>query len=269
MSVAKHIPNFITLCNLFCGCMSVVYASEGNFVWSAYFIFIATIFDFGDGLAARALKVQSEVGKQLDSLADMVTFGFAPGFLVFSLLFWFERDLANADFNTGFILLSRSPLSYLPFCIPVFSALRLAKFNVDENQSTEFIGLATPANALFFGGLVLALFSYYESLSASIADQLVSWEDVHPIERTERIYYYFLGLSVAMSLVLVAPIRMFSFKFKNMSWSGNEVRYIFIGIALLAIVGGLLIKNVFASVPIIILLYLITSMVNNLFRKDK
>ncbi|MBL4704948.1 MAG: CDP-alcohol phosphatidyltransferase family protein [Flavobacteriales bacterium] len=171
-SVLKHIPNLLTSCNLLCGCLSILCAAEGHLLWSAYLIFIATIFDFSDGLAARALKVQSELGKQLDSLADMVTFGVAPGILIFYLLshpdlqphFWpmnigYDSTLPSSwttyasEQEPWFLVHKHGP--YLALIIPVFSALRLAKFNIDESQTTEFKGLATPANALFFAGLCI------------------------------------------------------------------------------------------------------------------
>lgn len=297
MSVAKHIPNTITLGNVFCGCMSVVYASSGDLVWASYFIFIGALFDFGDGLAARALKVQSEMGKQLDSLADMLTFGFAPGFLVYSAIAiameglpGFEHSWQSVGPENGSLwvnfnsdgslkeLQAQTGINWIAlsaFLLPMFSALRLAKFNVDESQSTEFKGLATPANALFWAGTVLALSSLHYGASGF----QLSNDDLWGLNRSQRylgwhttIYgtwmiYIAPPLIAAFSLLLVAPVRMFSFKFKNMSWTGNEIRFVFIGIALLVFIGALLIKNIFVSIPIIILLYIITSMINNLIRK--
>lgn len=283
MSVKKHIPNLITLCNLLCGCLSVVFASQGHLEWAAYLIFIATVFDFGDGLAARALKVQSEVGKQLDSLADMVTFGFAPGFLMFQWMVPFPslmlKDSAlDIDVHdTYFVIGHYGWIGFFAFLIPLFSALRLAKFNVDESQTSEFKGLATPANALFFAGLLLAVFQFYGNGSWNINTEK-QFAELHFEEHSsfntigylagKRFSILLTSLCVLFSFLLVAPIRMFSFKFKNMSWKGNEVRYIFMGIVLFSILGALLINNLFLSVPIIILLYIVTSMVNNLIRKD-
>jgi len=286
MSVKKHIPNAITSCNIICGCLSIVFAAEGHVLWSAYAIFIATIFDFGDGLAARALKVQSEIGKQLDSLADMITFGVAPAVMIYFMLM--DIDLQHAwpmkigtDYlpsNFGSFDPSNSPnfsigwlrhyLPYLVFFIPVFSAIRLAKFNVDESQSKEFKGLATPANAVFFAGLAIVFVHifhlYYQEKGIG------TWglrRPVMPQQIADQFILYMTILSIVMSFMLVAPIRMFSFKFKSMGWNGNEVRYIFIVIILLSILGALLIKNIFIAAPIIILLYIIVSMINNLFRK--
>jgi len=293
MSVKKHIPNMLTSCNLLCGCLSIIFASEGYLLWSGYLIFIATAFDFSDGLAARALKVQSELGKQLDSLADMVTFGVAPGLLVYFTLShphlqgldW-PMGIGNDYVPSSFLPMPNangslwidvadgiSPpfikyLSYAGLFIPVFSALRLAKFNIDESQTTEFRGLATPANALFFAGLIIFFIPIF---SLAKADGVGAWGLTKTFTYPQGVCIdfkiYMAALSIIMSLMLVAPIRMFSFKFKSMGWNGNEVRYIFIIITLLSILGALLIKNIFIAAPIIILLYIIVSMINNLFRK--
>ena len=171
MSVIKHIPNFLTCCNLLCGCLSLLCAAEGRLLWAAYLILTATLFDFADGLTARMLKVTSELGKQLDSLADMITFGIAPGILIYFLLS--HPDLAPPLWGNGSIPVShtaenfynslstnpayliRTYAPYFALIIPIFSAFRLAKFNIDESQATTFKGLATPTNAVFFAGFTI------------------------------------------------------------------------------------------------------------------
>jgi CDP-diacylglycerol--serine O-phosphatidyltransferase len=291
MSIIKHIPNAITSGNLLCGCLSIIFAAEGHLLWSAYMIFIGAAFDFGDGLAARALKVQSELGKQLDSLADMVTFGLAPGLLVYFTLShpylqgldW-PMNIGNDYLPSNFLPAASkdslwinleegstpSLLNYLPYLsliIPVFSAIRLAKFNIDESQETEFKGLATPANALFFAGLIIFFIPILNLPNEGIGVWGLSKTGFISEGMKVDFKIYMVALSAIMSLMLVVPIRMFSFKFKSMGWKGNEVRYLFIVVVLLSILGALLIKNIFIAAPIIILLYIIVSMINNLFRK--
>jgi CDP-diacylglycerol--serine O-phosphatidyltransferase len=201
MTVRKHIPNFITMLNLFTGSVAVYYAFNGNFTVSFFAILIAGLFDFLDGLAARALKAYSPMGKELDSLADVISFGLAPGVIVFSLV---EQ--------------SQLPewLKFAGFIIPVFSALRLAKFNIDENQTTSFIGLPTPANAICWAGM-----GY--SFSA--------WLIVNPLLT--------IALTIVLSGLLVSKLPMFSLKFKSLKWNQNRMQYIFLaGCVLLLIVFG-------------------------------
>jgi CDP-diacylglycerol--serine O-phosphatidyltransferase len=206
----KHIPNFLTCLNLFSGCIGVYYAFQGNYFAVLIFILIAAFFDFIDGLAARLLQAYSPMGKEIDSLADVVSFGLAPGAVCFTLLsqsslpFW---------------------LSFAGFIITLFSALRLAKFNIDERQSSSFLGLATPANAIFWVGL-----GY--SFSAFVTEN--SW--------------LILVLIVIFSALLVSEIPMFSLKFKNLKWEENELQYIFLMLCVLF----LFVFQLNAFVPIII-----------------
>lgn len=283
MSVTKHIPNALTLSNLLCGCISIALASQGHLLWAAYLIFIATLFDFADGLAARALKVQSEVGKQLDSLADLVTFGVAPGFLVFFMLkavvlpdaYHWPNSIGgslwiNYQAPDQWTLYVFEYLPYFAFIIPLFAAIRLARFNVDDSQSEEFKGLATPANALFFAGT--CVYFSHKYLLDVMDEGIGTWglnrtAGYWTVEAALFFYTGILALCLLMSSVMLAKTRMFSFKFKNMDWKGNEVRYIFIGVITGSISGALLIKNLFVAAPIIILLYIIISMIYNLFRK--
>lgn len=186
----KHIPNCITLLNLFSGCIGVVMTFNQHFDYALLCMLLSAMFDFFDGMAARALKAYSNIGKELDSLADMVSFGFLPGMIVFQLL------SAHASYNY---------LPYIGFLITLFSALRLAKFNVDERQTTDFIGLATPANALFWG-----------SLGAGYELSITQYP------------YLLLILTLTMSLLLVAEIPFFSLKFKSLKWKNNQMRFIFL-----------------------------------------
>jgi CDP-diacylglycerol---serine O-phosphatidyltransferase len=190
MMIKKHIPNFITCLNIFSGCIAIYFAFQANYAAAFIAILLAAVFDFMDGFAARILKAFSPMGKELDSLADVVSFGVAPGAIVFSVL-------SEANINDW--------LPFIGFIIPAFSALRLAKFNIDERQTSSFIGLPTPANAIFWAGLV---FSY--------TDLLVS----NP--------FVLVILTIIFSLLLVSEIPMFSLKFKNASWSSNKIQYLFL-----------------------------------------
>lgn len=188
--IKKHIPNFITCLNLFSGCVAVLLAFKGNYQGAFIAVLMAAVFDFFDGFTARVLNTYSPMGKELDSLADMVSFGLAPGIIVFSLL-------TEANINEW--------LPYLAFLIPVFSALRLAKFNIDERQTSSFIGMPTPANAIFWGGLA---FSYATFLVVNV--------------------WILIVLTVLFSYLLVAEIPMFALKVKNLKWKNNQDQYIFL-----------------------------------------
>ena len=198
----KHIPNAITCCNLLSGCIATVCALDGNPSLALLWIVLGAVFDFFDGMSARLLGVSSPIGKELDSLADDVTFGVAPSAMVFFML----KDAFAGQPCLG------AWAAYLPFVaflMAAFSALRLAKFNLDERQTSSFIGLPTPANALFWGSLVVG---YSDWLTSSP--------------------YYIYGV-IAMLLVscylLVAELPLFALKFKHWGWHGNEVKYIFLG----------------------------------------
>ena len=200
MSIRKHIPNTITCLSLLSGCVASVMALHGNFLSALIWIIIAAVFDFCDGFAARLLKAYSPMGKELDSLSDMVSFGFAPGMVVYWLLGEASTALPFGSLNTY--------IPYLAFVIPTFSGLRLAKFNNDTRQTSSFVGLPVPANALFWGSLV-----------AGAHDLLVS-ENCHPV--------YLFILVCLFSWLLVSEIPMFSLKFKNLSWADNKVSFIFL-----------------------------------------
>ena len=227
----KNIPNFITCLNLFTGCVAIYIAFQGNLVMAAYLVGVAAVFDFLDGMVARLLHAYSEIGKQLDSLADMVSFGVLPGVIMFQLM----RKSAMADPNTSLYQAELFP--FLAFIIIIFSALRLAKFNIDTRQTTLFIGLPTPANTLFVASLPLILAADQFNLSRYFMNQ-----------------YVLLGLTLVLSYLLVAEIPLFALKFKNLAWKDNATRFIFLLIAI-----PLLFLLKFAAIPVIIVLYVLLS----------
>lgn len=191
----KHIPNTITCCNLISGCIATYWAFQGNYELALLFIVIGAVFDFFDGMSARLLHVSSPIGKELDSLADDITFGFAPSAIVFDYLKP-ETEL----------------LPFLVFVMAAFSALRLAKFNLDERQALGFIGLPTPANALFWGSLIVGAGDWLKSA---------------PVISTNLSLIILAGIFISCWL-LIAEIPMFALKFKTWGWKGNEVKYIFL-----------------------------------------
>ena len=198
--ITRHIPNTVTCCNLICGCIASVMAFQARYDMAIIFIIIGAVFDFFDGMLARLFKVSGPLGKVMDSLADDITFGFAPSVIVFSLfkeVHYPEFLQSIADF-----------IPYTAFLISAFSALRLGKFNIDPRQSTSFIGMPTPANALFWGSLVVGGHDFLVSESFNAL--------------------YLLALVILMSYLLIAEIPMFSLKFKNLTWKDNKVSYIFL-----------------------------------------
>ena len=199
-AIIRNIPNTITSCNLFCGCIASYWAFQGNYKLALLFIILGAVFDFFDGMTARLLHVSSPIGKELDSLADDVTFGLAPAAIVFSLF--------KEVHYPAFLAPIADIMPYAAFLIAVFSALRLAKFNLDERQTSSFIGMPTPANALFWGSLTVGAQDFLTSTSFNAI--------------------YLLILVIIMSLLLVVELPMFSLKFKNLSWQQNKVSYIFL-----------------------------------------
>ncbi|MDY6800069.1 MAG: CDP-diacylglycerol--serine O-phosphatidyltransferase [Bacteroidota bacterium] len=237
----RYIPNFITSLNLFSGCLSIVLAFEGFLLLAVYMIFLSAIFDFLDGMTARLLNVYSEIGKQLDSLADVVSFGVAPSVIVFFLM---KGALYNTYYTPPLAELPVVDILFLisPFLIAVFSGLRLAKFNVDERQNESFIGLPTPANALFFVSLyIISLVNDHYLVQYLIQNKLI-----------------LLALIIIFSLLLVAEFPMFSLKFKNLGLRGNKIRFIFIGLSVVLLI---LLQSI--AVPVIIILYILLSAINN------
>ncbi|WP_340203160.1 CDP-alcohol phosphatidyltransferase family protein [Ascidiimonas sp. W6] len=238
----KFIPNLLTLLNLFCGCIAIVFATEDNLEMAALFVFLGIFFDFFDGFAARILNAQSELGLQLDSLADMVTSGVVPGVVLFKLLHLAEPEWHFFEYDFA----SSSYLPYAGFLVTLGAAYRLAKFNIDENQVDSFIGLPTPAFTLFVLSLPLIISYQGNDLMNSLI-----------------VNKWFLLAVIAFGVfVMNAPIKLFALKFKNSSFKDNAVRYTFL---LLSIV--LLVVLQFAAIPLIIILYILLSvLVNRVFK---
>lgn len=216
--IKKHIPNLLTCCNLLCGCLGILFLFKGHAEWVPYFVWAAAGFDFLDGFAARLLGVSSPIGAELDSLADMVTFGVLPALLVVHLL-------AGID---------PSWLVYGGLIIAVFSALRLAKFNVDTRQTEGFLGLATPADALFFTSIPLLSNEYFGWL---------------------REPYTLLAFAVGFALLMVSEIPFFALKFKAFNWKDNKLQFsaLIISVLLLAFLQA-------NALPVIILGYIAVSL---------
>jgi len=237
----KHIPNFITLLNVFCGCVATVFAVENNIALAALFVALGIFFDFFDGLTARLLKVQSELGLQLDSLADMITSGLVPGVIMFQLLRtsqtqgWqvVEYSIESQDYTS-----LSSLLPFFGFIITMASAYRLAKFNIDQNQTTSFIGVPTPANTLLIASLPLILLYQHNSLANAII--LNQW--------------FLIVLTLLSAFLLNCSIPLFALKFKTWSFSENKFRYIFLITCL-----ALLMTLHFVAIPFILLLYILSS----------
>lgn len=265
MNIKKHIPNAITCCNLLCGCLAIVQAFEGNLVWAAYLVGIAAVLDFFDGFAARMLKVSSPIGKDLDSLADMVTFGVVPGVMMFKLLQINEFSYENAVYSFGFV----KGVEFLAFIIPIFSAIRLAKFNNDIRQSDSFIGVPTPANAILIGSLTLIILPFIKKQFYNLSNQTKeNFMDVAaPSELVDRLFFIhclLLFITVVFSFLLVSELPLFALKFKHFKWTGNEIRFVFLGLSLV-----MLITLQFVGIPLIIIMYILLSLINNIVSKKK
>lgn len=263
-----NLPNLLTAGNLKCGILSIFMAFSGQLEIACYLIYFAAILDFLDGFLARKLNQMSELGKQLDSLADMVTFGVAPGILVCVMLIIQMEGGVNLSSGLSFpeqvylrINSFTNQLSegnwngidwicFSGLIIPFFSLFRLAKFNIDMRQSESFIGLPTPANTIFFTSFPLLMAHYYRTGTENeiLNFLLTPW--------------VLIGITLIMSLLLIAELPLFSLKFKHFKWSGNEVKFMFLGSCLL------LIPILFAwAIPIIIILYLILSVIENKRKK--
>lgn len=219
MKLLRHLPNSLTCLNLFCGCAGIISVWQGPSAHALWFVIAAGIFDFFDGFAARILKASSPIGKELDSLADMVSFGLLPSLVMFRMI-----DTIS----------SSTYLPYAAFSIAIFSALRLAKFNIDENQKESFIGLPTPANALLIASLV-----YLES----------------PWDLFISLDLFLVGITAVSSFLLVAPFELFALKFRNLTWADNRIRFTFIGFSALLLGIWQL-----AAMPFVILFYVALSL---------
>ena len=220
MNIKKHIPNLLTLCNLVSGCIGIVYAFGNDLSSASWFIWASLIFDFLDGFSARLLKVNSEIGKELDSLADVITFGVLPSCMIYQLI----QLQSSSQF-----------LPYIGFSIAAFSALRLARFNLDAGQQEDFIGVPTPANALLISAFPFIHARYPEILSIEVL----------------------VVICPVLSWLLISNLRLFSLKFKNYTWKDNWVRFTFLGISVLL----LAFLNIY-GVPVMIFTYLLLSLLH-------
>lgn len=240
MNIKKSIPNLFTLLNLLSGTIGVIFAVQDQLVAAALFVFIGIFFDFFDGFFARLFKVQGELGKQLDSLADVVTSGVVPGIVMFQLL---NGAVANENWLTQMTHVVTDRVEYFSFLglgITLAAAYRLAKFNIDERQTTSFIGLPTPAAAMVVLSLPLILeYSSFEMVSTVIHNKWI-----------------LVALTALLCYLMNAEIPLFALKFKNYTWIENKVKYSFL-IATLVLVT--LLK--FAAIPVVILLYILISMI--------
>lgn len=198
--ITKNIPNTITCCNLVSGCIATSFAFVNRPELALLWIIIGAVFDFFDGMSARLLGVSSPIGKELDSLADDITFGVAPATMVFA-------ELAVMDYP-AFLEPLREYLPYFAYLMAAFAALRLAKFNLDTRQATSFIGLPTPANALFWGSLIVGASDFIEASSYNV--------------------FAIMAMIIISSYIQVAELPMFALKFKQWGWKGNEVKYVFL-----------------------------------------
>lgn len=227
MPLKKHIPNFLTICNLSCGIAGIVLLNNDQPVYAAWMIWAGAFFDFLDGFAARLLKTSSLIGKELDSLADMITFSLLPAFIVF----YYMQQSAEIFW-----------LPYIAFLIAIFSALRLAKFNIDERQTSSFIGLPTPASAIVVSAIPYYAMGEYQTIFTNS--------------------YSLAGLSIVLSILMVSEIRLFSLKFTRLSWGMDKWRIIFFIFAF-----GCFITLKVLSFPVIILFYIIFSLLGNVSKK--
>ncbi|MFN3589653.1 MAG: CDP-diacylglycerol--serine O-phosphatidyltransferase, partial [Spirosomataceae bacterium] len=229
------IPNFMTLGNLLAGCIGILAVFEGQLLFASLLIGVALILDFGDGFVARLLNQSSPIGKELDSLADMVTFGVLPSFILIHIL---QEPWVLHVHETKWYL------SYIPLFLALSSALRLAKFNIDTRQSDQFIGVPTPAN-----GLIIASLPLISTYQPEYASYLLKPEIL-------------IGYTLIMSYLLIAELPLLAFKFKNFQWKGNQIRYVFLIFSVI-----LILSLGFVSFPVLILSYIIISMLDKAFSK--
>lgn len=242
MNIKKHIPNLFTLGNLLCGTLAVMAAANSDYSAAAFLVVIGIVLDFFDGFFARILKVQGELGKQLDSLADMVTSGVVPGVLMFR---FYEDAVQNGNIEmTSDVIL----LSFVSFLLTLGAGYRLAKFNIDTRQSNSFIGLPTPAMSLFI-----------ISLPIIFQETDVTW-----IKEALLNVYVLTLVSVVLSFLMNANLPLFSLKFKSFGIKENAIKYL-----LIIASAALLVTVQYLAVPIIIILYIVLSMIDNVMIKRK
>ena len=238
-TIIRNIPNYITIANLFCGVLSIISTFSNQLSLAAFFIFLGVFLDFFDGFFARLLKIENEFGLQLDSLADLVTSGLAPSFILFKLL--------NANNTTQFFVefsfeTPFSSISLIAFLIPIFAALRLANFNIDKNQKNSFIGLPTPMTAIFIASIPLIKSEFFNSIYSNTSTLCI--------------------ISVVLSILMISKLNLFSIKVnfqENLSSQLNMMR-------LFMLISSLILLFFFnlAAIPFIVVLYIILSIINNL-----
>ncbi|MFW0737241.1 MULTISPECIES: CDP-alcohol phosphatidyltransferase family protein [unclassified Flavobacterium] len=237
MNIKKHIPNLITLINLFCGCIAVVFVSEANYEMAFYMVCLGIFFDFFDGFFARLFNVSSPLGLQLDSLADMVTSGVVPGYVMYTMFL----KSANPHEVIGSVF-----IPFLGFIVTLGSCYRLANFNIDTRQTDSFIGLPTPANALFILSLPMVL---------KFSDSLLVFEILTN-------HWVLLGITLCSAYILNAEIPLFALKVKKFTLKDNGLQIVFLLIAVV-----LLLLLHYIAIPLIIIIYVLLSVVNNVFLK--
>jgi CDP-diacylglycerol--serine O-phosphatidyltransferase len=242
MNLKRYIPNLFTLGNLFCGTIATIYAVQGGFEEAAFFVVLGIVFDFFDGFLARLLKVSGELGKQLDSLADMVTSGVAPGIAMMSFMSW----NAISDTDTELISFSTDYWPYVGLLLTLAACYRLAKFNIDTRQSDSFIGLPTPAMSLF----VISLPLIQANTEIQFVEDLISNN------------YFLIAVTLVLSFLMNAEIPLFSLKFKTFGIKDNGMKYGFIIASLIMII-----TLQYLSIPLLIILYVLLSIVNNTIKK--
>ena len=230
----KHIPNAITCCNLLSGCISIVLLCNGYVTAAGIMIFVAAIFDFFDGFAARLLKAYSAIGAELDSLSDVVSFGVAPSFIIYQYLQSTPVSVSISSFNV---------IPFAAFLLAIFAELRLAKFNVDDRQTTSFIGLPTPAMGLFVASLPFTL----QNENLAFMGGLMT----NP--------YFLLSVVAIFSYLMVSEIPFFSLKIKNLRFKENIHIYV---LAAFAVISFIILG--FAAIPFVMLFYIIEAMCLNL-----
>ncbi|WP_200882306.1 CDP-alcohol phosphatidyltransferase family protein [Polaribacter sp. Hel1_85] len=250
MNIKKHIPNLITLGNLFCGTIATILAVEGNFVLAGLFVVIGILFDFFDGFAARLLNVTGELGKQLDSLADMVTSGVVPGIIMFNLLST-NNKFGSFSESTEFMSWSGfqfEPIQILGLLLTLGACYRLAKFNIDTRQSDSFIGLPTPAMSLFVISLPL----------------IQEYSNIEFVQNLITNNYFLIAITILLTYLMNAEIPLFSLKFKEYSVKNNLMKYLFLVTSLLMII-----FLHYISIPLIIIIYVVLSIISNDGKKSE
>ena len=235
--ITRHLPNFLTCLNLLSGCLALVFVFKGDIPAFSLCVGASLLFDFLDGFAARMLNANSAIGKELDSLADMVTFGVVPGTVLYHL-FIISPPFSLVTDPGAFQL-----LGYFPFIVTAFSALRLAKFNTDTRQTVSFLGMPTPAVTIFVTGLALNL----EYDRFHITPYLLNT-------------YVIADISMILSFLLVSEIPLFAMKFRSFDWARNKPQYLMLVISII-----LLAVLQYAAIPLLIVFYLILSLINNYF----